>query len=165
MSAPQFDDHIVQRIATFLESIGLAVRAAAIEGPSFLPGMRIESGALAIDAEKLKHPGDLLHEAGHLAILPADQRAALNHDAGNDGGMEKTAIAWSYAAAVHLGIDVKILFHPDGYKGGAQSLADQFTAGYSIGVPLLQVWGMAADAKCAQAKMVPAYPRMLRWVH
>ena len=49
--------------------------------------------------------------------------SALNGDAGNDGGIEMTAIAWPYAAAVHLGIEIEVLFHPDGYKGGAEWLA------------------------------------------
>ena len=146
--------HTVEQIAAFLDSIGIPVRTAEIDGPTFLPGIRIEQGGLQIDPVKLKYPGDLLHEAGHLAILTPELRAAMSDDAGNDGGAEMTAIAWSYAAAMHLGIKAEVVFHPDGYKGGAKSIADNFAAGNYFGVPFLRLWGMTTGA----------YPAMLRWV-
>jgi len=144
----------VQQISGFLESIGIPVRTAVIDEPTFLPGIRIDRGGLLIDPEKLSYPGDLLHEAGHLAILTPEDRAAMTDNAGDDGGNEMTAIAWSYAASLEIGLDIQILFHPDGYKGGAQSIAENFAAGRYFGHPLLQAWGMAG----------PDYPKMLRWV-
>ena len=58
-----FQNPLVQRITHFLNSIGIAVHAANIDGPTFLPGIRIEAGALLIEEAQLKYPGDLLHEA------------------------------------------------------------------------------------------------------
>jgi len=58
---------IAKRICTFLVSIGLPVRTGAVPGPSFLPGIAIEHGVLVFDEDRLLYPGDLLHEAGHLA--------------------------------------------------------------------------------------------------
>jgi len=133
--------HTLERITAFIESIGIPVRTAVIDGPTFLPGMKIELGALVVDLEKLQYPGDLLHEAGHLAIQTPEARSTMNDDAGNDGGSEMTAIAWSYAAALHLGIDVDVVFHSDGYKGGAKSIAENFGAGRYFGVPMLKLWG------------------------
>jgi hypothetical protein len=36
-------------------------------------------------------------------------------------GEEMAAIAWSYAACVHLGLEPTVVFHSDGYKGGSES--------------------------------------------
>ncbi len=51
-----------------------------------------------------------------------------------------------------------------GYKGGAASLIENFTAGHYFGVPLLQLYGMALDPKRAAATGVEPYPHMLRWL-
>ena len=32
------------------------------------------------------------------------------------------AIAWSYAAALEIGIPPEIVFHPDGYRGASESM-------------------------------------------
>lgn len=41
-------------------------------------------------------------------------------------GDEMATILWSYAAAFHLNIDLKILFHPNEYKNDAEWLIAQF---------------------------------------
>lgn len=64
------------------------------------------------------------------------------------------AIAWSYAAAVHLGLPATAVFHDGGYRGGGPNLVENFTAGRWVGVPMLRWVGLAADD----------YPRMAAWV-
>jgi hypothetical protein len=145
--------NVVETIAGFFADIGLPFRFAELSGPTFLPGVTIQRGVLAIDREKLLYPGDLLHEAGHLAILPPAERAAIDGDVGPDGGMEMAAIAWSYAAAVHLGIPVEVVFHDEGYLGGASAIRDNFAQGRYIGVPLLQWMGLTVS-----------YPAIERWL-
>lgn len=136
-------------------SIGLPVRGSEIPGHSFLPGIAIEAGALVIDEERLLYPGDLLHEAGHLALLPRDGRSAIHGDAGDDGGLELGAIAWSYAVAVHLGIDPAIVFHEAGYRGASKSILENFAAGRYIGLPILQWVGLTT---------AETYPAMHAWL-
>ena len=137
------------------------MRAATLDEPTFLPGLSIEAGALLID-EALKYPGDILHEAGHIAVTdPAGLgQAAVSADPGE----EMAAIAWSYAAARKLDLDPAILFHSDGYKGGASALHENFNAGRYIGVPLLQWFGMTVEPKNAAERGVAPFPHMLRWV-
>ena len=65
-----FRDPVVARIAEFLLSIGLEVAAVNRLENTFLPGVAIQNGVLVIDEQRLLYPGDLLHEAGHLAMLP-----------------------------------------------------------------------------------------------
>jgi hypothetical protein len=88
----------------------------------------------------------------------------MTGDAASDGGEEMAAIAWSYAAAIHLGIDPAVVFHADGYRGGAASILDNFAHGRFVGVPLLQWFGMTFDAEQAAANGAPAFPAMRRWI-
>jgi hypothetical protein len=153
-----------EAIVAFLDDIGLPVRFTDITEPTFVPGIRIEGGQLTVDETRMLYPGDLLHEAGHLALLPAGQRAAITGDVGGDGGFEMGAIAWSYAAALHLRIDPAIVFHPEGYRGASQSLLESFGAGSYIGLPILQWLGLAARPAKVDAAGAAPYPRMLKWV-
>jgi hypothetical protein len=162
---PRFHDPITSCLAGFLVSLGLEVAPAELPPGTFLPGLMVRDGKLLIDEAKLAYPGDILHEAGHLALLPAGKRARLEDNAGDDGGFEMAAIAWSYAAILHLEMDPAIVFHPAGYKGGAQAILDNFAQRRFFGVPVLEWLGMTADSKRAAALGVPPYPHMLKWLN
>ena len=43
--------------------------------------------------EETAYPGDMLHEAGHLAVVPPERRLEMDKHAGDDGGEEMAAIA------------------------------------------------------------------------
>jgi hypothetical protein len=162
MSAASFADPLTERLVAFVRGIGIDVRGAALPEKTFLPGLDIRNGAILVDAERLTYPGDILHEAGHLAVTdPAQRDAPQLLPTPAD---EMTSIAWSYAALRHLELDPAIVFHDDGYKGGAASLIENFTAGRYFGVPLLQFYGMALEPKRAATIGVDPYPHMLRWL-
>lgn len=145
----------VETIAGFFAEIGLPHQFAGLPGPTFLPGVAIRRGVLTIDRERLLYPGDLLHEAGHMAVLPTPERAEMDGDVGPDGGMEMAAIAWSYAAALHVGLPVEVVFHDGGYRGGAASLRQNFAQRRYIGVPLLEWMELTAGGR---------FPAMDRWL-
>ena len=88
-------------IAEFLRGIGLTVEFGPVQ-ESFLPGVMLVAGGLLVDAEGLLYPGDLLHEAGHLAVMAAERRGSCPV-VGDEMGEEIGAQCWSYAAAIHLG--------------------------------------------------------------
>ncbi len=159
-----FSDPVISRIVEFLRGIGLAVQARDLPEPTFLPGILIENGGLVIDERRLLHPGDLLHEAGHLAVVPDALRPQLGGSVTSDPAEEIMAIAWSYAAVVQLGLEPQLLFHAGGYKGGGDSLIENFTAGRYIGLPMLQWVGMALDERRASEEGQPPFPHMLRWL-
>lgn len=163
MNVPSFDNPVTQRIVEFLAGIGFEVRREEVHEPTFLPGIMIDRGALVIDEEKLSYPGDLLHEAGHIAVVPPSRRRDLVIHAGDDGGEEMMAIAWSYAAAVHMGLDMTILFHEGGYRGWSSGIIDNFAAGRYSGVPTLQWIGLTYDEKWAAERGVPPFPHMIAW--
>ncbi|MFO1399232.1 MAG: hypothetical protein U1F48_19440 [Burkholderiales bacterium] len=154
----------VPRIAAFLTDIGLAVEWGDVPDEAFLPGVLVIRNGLRIDRARLRYPSDLLHEAGHLAGLTASERGQSPPVVGNDPGLEMMALAWSYAAAVAIGVPADVLFHADGYKGWGPSLAENFRAGRYVGVPMLQYHGLACEPRQASERGVPPYPHMLRWL-
>jgi Phytanoyl-CoA dioxygenase (PhyH) len=146
---------MTEEIVAFLERIGVPVRFEEIAEPTFLPGIAVIHGVLTIDASRLLYPGDLLHEAGHLAMLPPSQRALANGPLGDDGGFEMAAIAWSWGAAIHLGLDPTVVFHDAGYRGGSRAIHENFLAGRYIGLPLLEWAGLTTAA---------TYPELSPWL-
>lgn len=151
----------------FLSDIGIETEFRAIEEDTFLPGILIQSGRLIIDPDKLKYPGDVLHEAGHLAMVPKADRASLqgNVEPGPPSqSLELGAILWSYAAAVHLGLDPAFVFHEAGYKGQSKWFIEQFQSGTYIGLPLLQWMGLTLDPQQASEKQVDPFPCMVKWL-
>ena len=74
------------------------------------------------------------------------------------------AICWSYAAALHLGIDPAIIFHPHGYRSGSDSLLENFREGRYLGVPLLQWMGLTYEPRQASERGCAPYPHMTRWL-
>ena len=159
-----FTDEPTKSIVDFIRAIGLVVAAGEIDEPGTVPGIRIEHGTLVIDEPQLRFPGDLLHEAGRLAVADADRRSTLTSLAASDGGEEMASIAWSYAAALQIGIDPAIVFHPHGYRGGADAILENFAEKRYVGVPLLQWFGMAFDDEQAESHQAAAYPGMRCWI-
>lgn len=158
----------LERIVAFLGGIGLPPRAAALDGDTFLPGIRIARGALVYDPARIAWPTDLLHEAGHIALAPSAHRAALDDaltaEQHFEHGGEVESIAWSYAASVRLAIPVTDLFHAGGYQGRSHGLALSFSLGVYVGVAGLAALGLCAVGDDARRRGVAAYPHMLRWL-
>lgn len=158
-----FTDPTVARIVPFLERIGIAVIAEPVADDTLLPGATVRHGALIFDPDRLPWPGDLLHEAGHIAVTdPAHRQSRPEVD--GDPSEEMAAMAWSYAAALEIGIDPAIVFHDGGYKGGGATYLNSYRSGGGIGVPMLQYYGMTAEAHQAASLARPAFPAMARWL-
>jgi hypothetical protein len=161
---------VTATIVQFIESIGIPVVFNTITEETFVPGILINKGSLVVDKNQLLYPGDLLHEAGHIAVaMPAD-REAMHGDVGKmtekskSDGEEMMAIAWSYAACVHLSIDPAVVFHPHGYKGASDWYLEQFTSGNPLYIPLMQWAGFCFDAANAAKKGVEPFPAMMNWL-
>lgn len=164
MSAAASASEITDTIAAFLASLGLRVEFGPVPEDTFLPGILVIGGGLRIDRARLRHPGDLLHEAGHLAVLPRGQREAPDLVIGPEPAEEIGAIAWSYAAARHLDVPLEVLFHAEGYRGGSGNLIAAFSGGSYIGAPLLDYYGLTLDPHRVRRTGDDVYPRMIRWL-
>ncbi len=158
-----FADPLTTRIAAFIAGVGIPVEPALLEASTPCPGMVARRGVLLVDEARLAYPGDLLHEAGHIAVCDPALRPSLEA-IGDDGGEEMAAIAWSYAASRELGLEPRVLFHPAGYKGGADALIAAFEGQGGVGVPLLEWYGMTLGPKSAAAQGAAPFPHMRRWL-
>lgn len=159
----------IQKICTFFDEIGLAWESCTLpDEPTFLPGIKIDRGCLRFDLAKLKYPGDLLHEAGHLAVETPAQRAELSDNVEENSSPQKSletaAVLWSYAALLHLELPPEFVFHPAGYKGDSEWMIEQFAQGTYIGLPLLQWMGLCIDKTQAKINHTPSFPHMLKWL-
>lgn len=158
----------LERTVAFLHGIGLVVEETVLEQACFLPGVRIHHGALVFDRARLLAAGDLLHEAGHIALTPLRHRHELDGDVRPEQhhphGGEAEAIAWSYAAAQCIGLPLDELFHPGAYNGHAQALAFSYSMGVYPGAAGLAETGLTAIGESARQNGVAAYPHMLRWL-
>jgi len=159
-----FNDPLINRIIDFILNIGIEVTAGIFEEETVLPGIKIDSGKIIVDEKKLLYPGDLLHEAGHIAVKPGSERFNTSINVGNDPAEEMMSMAWSYAAAVNIGIPPEVVFHPHGYHGQSVSLIRNFQSNNCIGLPMLQWVGMCADYKNAPSLGVSPFPFMIKWL-
>lgn len=151
-------DSNTARIVAFLEGIGIKVEAAPVPEQTFLPGMAIVNGELHYDPEQMFHPGDLLHEAGHIALMDPKERVRFSGDFDDGEGFEIGVLCWSYAAALASQTPLEVLFHKDGYKGESDWLIETFSNGSYLGLPLLQ-WKELTDQDGDWA-----FPKMRKWL-
>ena len=146
-------------IVQFLNSININVIEKELPQDCFLPGLSILGTTILIDFEQLKYPGDILHEAGHIAVTENKIRHLIGtkdmETTWPTDGEEIAAILWSFAACTHLQLPLELLFHPNGYKGGSEWLIDQFTIKNYIGLPLLEWMGLSTKEE---------FPSMKKWL-
>jgi hypothetical protein len=175
----------LDKIIRFLTGIGFRVEREIRDRPTQLPGVFLDGMTIYVELPKLLWPGDILHEAGHMAVIPEVFRPHLSGDVEKslaplaleysvtqqeillpDGSEdmiqrgliqcgEPEAQAWSYAAALEAGIDPALVFHADAYEGESESTLLRFSLGQHFGVH-----GLAA----AKMTTIKSYPTMLRWL-
>lgn len=159
---------LFEQCVRFLNSIGIETSYRKIGSKSFLPGLLINKGTIIIDTDALEHPGDILHEAGHIAVVPAADRSRLSEKfiigRKNREMEEIMAIAWSYAACIHLQIDPYFVFHEQGYRNGREYITDSCSNKSYIGLTMLEKIGLTTNEKNAQRLHIPSYPHMIKWL-
>ncbi|TGD59570.1 hypothetical protein [Flavobacterium humi] len=158
----------LQKILAFLKEIGIRVIEKELDGTTFLPGLAIGPNYLIIDYQKLKYPGDILHEAGHLAVTPAAERKHIGTETMPEEwptqGDEIGAMLWSYAASCHLELAFDVVFHPNGYKGNSDWLIDSYKNKNYIGLPFLEWAGLTLGQDSALKEDKEPFPAMQQWL-
>lgn len=157
------DTGIIPPVYAFLHKIGIAVSEEPLDGETFLPGLRIRNGVLVVDRQRLAYPGDILHEAGHIAVTAAADRAGTTGNVTEDHpektGEEMAVMLWSYAACKAIGIPPETVFHPDGYKGDNEWILENYRNANYIGLPLLKWMGLTQGTEGK-----PPFPAMTKWL-
>ena len=157
-----------EKCIVFLNGIGIVTRFIEGDPNGLLPGLSIEDGTILINSPRLINPGDILHEAGHLAVIPSADRRILNNaeipGRENREAEEMMAITWSYAACIYLEIDPRFVLHENGYKGGESFIIEQCDTGQYFGLPMLRSVGLTLDEKTAAKLKILPFPHMIKWL-
>lgn len=154
----------MNEVIAFLEKIGLQmVRVERLEG-NFLEGVKIVNGA--VHYQDNAAISNLLHEAGHLAIIPENIRhmADGNLDDCFESMFDKIAhvdpeheitkallqcsdteaTAWAWAAGKHLGIREETIIRDVDYDGEGESIRLMLSEGHYFGINGLAASGMSS---------------------
>jgi hypothetical protein len=162
------DQAAFEKCIVFLNGIGIVTRFIEGDPKGLLPGLSIEDGTILINSSRLVNPGDILHEAGHLAVIPSADRRILNNaeipGREHREAEEMMAITWSYAACIYLEIDPTFVFHENGYKGGESYIMEQCDTRQYFGLPMLRAVGLTIDEKTATRLNIPLFPHMIKWL-
>lgn len=146
-------------IIDFLTSIDINVIEKELTNNTFLHGLSLLGNSILMDSNKLKYPGDLLHEAGHIATTEEHKRQLIGTSKMDTtwptDGDEIATIIWSFAACRYLKLDLEVVFHPNGYKNDANWLITQFSNKNYIGLPLLEWMNLCKKED---------FPEMIKWL-
>jgi len=158
----------IKKIIKFLQEIGIQVVEKELPESTFLPGLTIENDQIIVDYAKLKYPGDILHEAGHIAVTSPNDRKLIGTEKMPSEwptqGDEIASILWSFAALSHLNLDPNFVFHSDGYRNSSEWYIKNFTTGNYMGLPLLQWLKMAYPNDKILENEKLAFPAMQNWL-
>lgn len=156
----------LEKVLDFVASIGIGIIEKDL-GDTFLPGLELGPGCIYVDYKKLLHPGDILHEAGHLAVAEPEIRKKIGTGELKDwptDGEEIAAILWSFAALSHLELPLEFVFHPHGYKNDSQWLISSFSNKTYVGLPLLEWMGLTLGEEKARQQNLQSFPVMQKWM-
>ena len=156
-------DVLIETFHDFLEEIGIELREGVVPDDSFLPGVCIQSGCVVYDRSKLLYPGDILHEAGHVAVTASMERAGISGNVAevNSGksAEEQAVLLWTWAAICKTGIPPEVVFHPQGYKDESATIIENFENKEYTGLSLL-VWMKMARPAGERG----GFPLMTNWL-
>ena len=168
------------RVAQALNNIGIPTQEDS-QAAGFLDNVRIKQGVIHYKPNALI--ADILHEAGHLACLPALFRPQANDDLDDlavimcdyaDAQMARgvnpeapilraimqcsdgEATAWAWAFGSHLGLDPKVIIDGEAYGGEGDSVRLMVSTGMYLGVNGLRAAGMIKNTK--------DYPKLDKWL-
>jgi len=157
----------VKKVVIFLKEIGIEIIEKELN-ETFLPGLELGPDCIYIDYDKLLYLGDILHEAGHLAVtIPSERKLVGSDQISKDWptqGDEIAAILWSYAALHHLQLPSEFVFHPNGYKGNSEWFISNFESENYMGLPLLEWMGLCLGNEKAEKENKFPFPAMQKWL-
>lgn len=172
--------HWNRLIATELAAIGIEAEERS-HASGFLDGIRIEKGRILYSPDA--PPSNLLHEAGHLAIMPtafrhlAEDRLSQVFAAMGDAlqrRMDETgnpddpliraimqcsdmeATAWAWAFGVRVGLPHEIIILDEEYGGDGDGVRMQVSHNMYMGINGLRAAGMVQSVR--------AYPQLCKWL-
>jgi hypothetical protein len=176
----------LQSAIAFLRAIGLTVTER--EGATgFIPHIRITAGTLEVDPSC--PVSNLLHEAGHIATVPARYRSLLDGNISSgqqlmlfqamkevrdpDGPLYRAVVqasdpeatAWAWAAGKALGLADELIILDEEYDGEGAFVRLQLQAGAYLGINGLSHAGFCAvNERVGAVRQLPVYPALQWWL-
>ncbi|MCW8329690.1 hypothetical protein MD588_12810 [Photobacterium sp. SDRW27] len=154
----------IMLIMSFLNNIGLSIEYTLLDEKTFCSGISLKEGRLYIDRGKLFSPGELLYQAGKIAVSPSVDRAKLNGHILHEPCDDMMVIAWCWAALKHLNLTSDVIFATSRYGDSSCEIIEKFSTGRSIGVPLLQWAGMTNEPTRNLNDNMVVFPAMIKWL-
>lgn len=174
----------LSKVIDFLNQIGL--KTTLVENINgFVNHCRIIEGTLEVDA-RCRASG-LLHEAGHLAPLPAQYRCLFSGNVSRGQkamldaitelnlhpdhplyraaiqSSEAEATSWAWAAGKHLGIPDELIIQDDEYNGDGEVERLRLQFGRHYGINGLHHAGFC-KVSASSPKPLPVYPSLAFWL-
>jgi hypothetical protein len=173
-----------QKVMNFLNEVGLPV--SVVPGATgFVKNIVLVEGTVQVDPKCL--PSTMLHEAGHLAVIPSRYRhmmsgnlyksmrqifeiAEMNYMDPYDpltrallqtGDPEVTA--WAWAVGKHLGIPEKLIILDNQYENAGKAIRTQLQTRCYIGMNGLSHGGFCVT-RATPNKPLPVYPELAFWL-
>lgn len=173
-----------ERVMTFFNEIGLPA-SVRVGASGFTKHIEIVEGA--IEADPSAPASSLLHEAGHLAIVPGQFRQLLSGDLGE--GMKKIfavmdemdldpddplsramlqagdteATAWAWAAGTYLALPEEVIVADEDYDGEGASIRLMLRMNSYFGINGLSNAGFCKTNPRLSTPL-PVYPELVRWM-
>lgn len=171
-------------VMNFLAEIGLSARLVP-GAAGFLEGVRIVGGGLEVDPNA--RASNVLHEAGHLAVIPGRYRPFMHGDL-SDGiakmmdavkdehpdsplwrsaiqASEAEATAWAWAAGVAIGLPAEKIILDEEYDGTGADIRLALSMRAYPGINGLAHAGWcAANPRFAHVTGRPLYPKLAHWL-
>lgn len=169
---------MLDKTVAFMNHIGIPAKKGPVPRTSFLPNICIKKGGIVYN-EKVD-VADILHEVGHIAIMPSKYRGLCSGDmdrsiakifnlAEKDGDFEigspmyygliqaseAEATAWAYAVGKHLEIPDEEIILDDHYNKTGAEQRTMLSLKCHFGIHGLRAGGMIESVK--------TYPKLIRW--
>lgn len=173
------------QVMAFLNEIGIPAVFGEVHKDSFLREVAVVHGGLVVTHHA--KPSAVLHEAGHLALIPGQHRHKAHGDldaviadvldeewddpccAGAVAAIQcgdPEATAWAWAVGMALGLESREIIMDSEYSSTGRSIRTQLSARAYVGIN-----GLAAARLCvvkspelAKVSGLPIYPELARWV-
>lgn len=181
---PTTPDADLCRTLDFLNNNGIPCTVVP-NSKGFIAGVKIVFGCLEVDPKA--RVSNVLHEAGHLAVLPGRFRRQANIDidavievmvdsvdfSNPDVGEARAAMqagdteatAWAWAAGMAIGLRPEKVIHSTEYDGTGAEVRISLQTGSYIGISGLAAAGFCVTRLRLEAVYgLPSYPRLGMWL-
>lgn len=174
---------IITHIVNVLNKIGIQCIIGEANN-CFVDGVQIKNGCLIVNIYRCSI-SNLLHEAGHLAVLPKEYRKQASGDLGDvlrkmyreiDCSKEENrrymqcedaeATAWAYAFGRRCVVPFDLIIDDEQYDGTGRDVLESLALGSGLGVNGLSRMGWCASSIIhSKASGLPMYPNLVKWIN